>query len=93
MSRCKKCGSGLKWKMLASGKWCPVNPDGTDHWDLCRSITRGAEGPTVVFHMRTKGKGTHVWDSELPPWDESLGAFRGFTKAEMQAEEICRRHP
>lgn len=39
MSQCRKCGGELGWKRQAfSGvlKWVPTNPDGSDHWDLCR---------------------------------------------------------
>lgn len=32
---CKKCGLELAFRKLPSGRWCPMNPDGTDHWDLC----------------------------------------------------------
>ena len=33
---CKKCGLKIKFKMLDSGKHYPVNPDGSDHFDICK---------------------------------------------------------
>jgi len=33
---CRKCGLEIKFKKLDNGKWCPTNPDGSDHWDKCR---------------------------------------------------------
>lgn len=35
---CKKCGLPLAFYRLPNGKACPCNPDGTDHWDLCRTV-------------------------------------------------------
>ena len=32
---CHKCGKPIAFKRLANGKWCPTNPDGSDHWDDC----------------------------------------------------------
>lgn len=31
MKACNKCGQQIDFKKLDSGKWKPVNPDGTDH--------------------------------------------------------------
>jgi hypothetical protein len=36
--RCEKCGEPMGFVKLDNGKWRPVNPDGTDHWDKCREI-------------------------------------------------------
>jgi hypothetical protein len=33
---CEKCDLPLAFIELASGKWRPCNPDGSDHWDVCR---------------------------------------------------------
>lgn len=35
---CEKCGKPMGFTKLANGKWRPCNPDGSDHWDLCRDI-------------------------------------------------------
>lgn len=34
-AKCKKCGGPLAFKRV-SGKLWPMNPDGTDHYDVCR---------------------------------------------------------
>ena len=33
---CEKCDRKLAFRKTASGKWCPCEPDGSDHWDICR---------------------------------------------------------
>lgn len=97
MSSCRKCGGALKWKRLGNGKWSPMNPDGSDHWDLCKSVVRKNGGAVVEFHSRTRGDvskyGDYVWCGDMPPWHTSLGDFRNFTAAEKAAQEVCRRHP
>lgn len=92
MQNCRKCGSALKFKRLRSGKWSPINPDGSDHWDLCKSITRRAQGTEIEYFGRTGGPG-YVWCGPVPPWDESLGDYRCYTDAEMQAREVCVYRP
>lgn len=87
---CRKCGEPLAFRKLSSGKWSPMNPDGSDHWDLCRSITRAGK-PETAPGIPTRGVGvTHVWAGALPPWDESLGEFRDFTAEEKAAGIVCR---
>lgn len=34
MSICKQCGSSVNW-VRRSGRTLCLNPDGSDHWDLC----------------------------------------------------------
>lgn len=87
MSQCRKCGSELGWKRV-KGKWHPTNPDGSEHWDLCKSIVRKSEGVEFEYFGRVGGPG-YVWCGDVAPWDESLGDFRDFTDAEMQAREVC----
>jgi len=90
---CKKCGLPLAFKKLASGKLCPVNPDGSDHWDLCRGVTRDLDSAiTRCIQERglsSSGRPTHVYTGDVPPWDESLGAFRDFTADEIAAGVVC----
>lgn len=38
MSTCQRCGSPLAFTKLPSGKLRPSNPDGSDHFDLCRKL-------------------------------------------------------
>ena len=33
---CGKCNQKIAFFKMANGKWCPCNPDGTDHFDDCR---------------------------------------------------------
>lgn len=39
---CEKCQEPIAFYKItsgkAAGKWCPCNPDGSDHWDLCREV-------------------------------------------------------
>lgn len=35
---CEKCDLPLGFILLDSGKWRPCNPNGSDHWDVCRDI-------------------------------------------------------
>ena len=35
---CEKCDLPLGFVRLDSGKWRPCNPDGSDHWDVCRDV-------------------------------------------------------
>lgn len=87
---CAKCGLPLGFKKLPSGKWCPTNPDGSDHWDLCRETSIAAMTPAERAWLnerdaqRAKGVvtvGKHYHKSKqyrgaIPPWDESLGDFQ-----------------
>ena len=36
MSTCRKCGQPLAFKRNENGKMVPTNPDGSDHFDICR---------------------------------------------------------
>lgn len=73
---CKKCGSAIEFKKNANGKLYPINPDGTDHWDLCRQRTR-ANGPLPTEPPAiTKSEHSKFYESDtVPPRDNSLGDF------------------
>ena len=102
-SICEKCGRPLAFKQLESGKWCPCDPDGSDHWDGCKAIQRrrmgilNADGTVnwKKLHRKdppllTKGRDVRwVWAGAVPPWDESLGEFRKFTMDEMLESAVC----
>jgi hypothetical protein len=67
------------------GKWYPKNPDGSEHWDLCKVTTRAKNPPKAKPVLYTKSKHTHFYpDIKTPPWDDRLGAFRDFTPAEKE---------
>lgn len=79
---CKKCGLLLGFKQLPTGKWCPTNPDGTDHWDLCRETwlknMSAAERKRITDRDREWGKPFLIVgknyrkmpDDGTVPWDE-----------------------
>lgn len=54
MAFCYKCKQPIAFKKLSSGKFCPTNVDGSDHWDLCKSIVnKPYTGPKTQFMGRT----------------------------------------
>lgn len=36
MAICKRCGEVIQWRLTESGKWQPMNPDGSVHFPTCR---------------------------------------------------------
>lgn len=76
-SFCEKCDRPLAFRKLPTGKWCPCEPDGSDHFDICRE--------TQVKLGRCKSQKTHDFDpdvhttypnhkeplysGEAPPWE------------------------
>lgn len=76
-SECRKCGLQIAWKQTESGKWCPTNPDGSDHWDICRAqqfanSKRRVTVGELEFVTEPRGRMPQVPDDGLPPWDESI---------------------
>ena len=63
---CTKCGLKAKW-LSANGKWQLKNPDGTDHYDLCRE-TQGVGKVYVPKLIGITGKDTKIADFEGLPW-------------------------
>lgn len=99
---CSKCGLELGFKRLPSGKWCPTNPDGSDHWDLCRKtrIKNLSPADRAAYERADRLQAlprrtcpmdlTHIYSNpEVPPWDDSLGEFREFTDSEKLAGIVC----
>ena len=88
---CGDCGLELGFKKLTSGKgkgkWCPTNPDGSDHWDTCREeqlkdpvyrkkmerLDKIRGKPVLSFNAKKKGP---FYSGRIPPWDGRLGSFR-----------------
>lgn len=95
---CRKCGLPIAFKKLPSGKFCPTNPDGSDHWDLCKGVDRTFE-VAVARAIREGAAKTYApmqgqqyfYTGDIPPWDESLGAFRDFTPEEIAEGKVCQR--
>jgi hypothetical protein len=81
MKRCMRCKLPLAFKMTPRGKWKPVNPDGSDHWDLCRETVHAAMTPAQRADWERKDEklrkpvvtGRHVeitYEGDVPPWEE-----------------------
>ena len=77
---CRKCGLELGFRKLPSGKWCPTNPDGSDHWDLCRE-TMWKKGLAKPVQEELIGKFTYAvgvaefFDEDWPPWFASKSEY------------------
>lgn len=84
--KCYKCKELVQWRKLPSGKVCPENLDGSDHWDICRekrlqhdpafrakiaTLDKEREKPITTYSKYDK-----LYEGTIPPWDESLGEFR-----------------
>ena len=78
MNICRKCGLEIDFARHPNGKWMPVNPDGSEHWDRCKQEYRKTHPPRRRKPIVTEGKHKIFYpeDSVLPPWDEALGEFR-----------------
>ncbi len=37
LAACRKCNQPIAFRLLASGRYQPTNPDGSDHWDSCNA--------------------------------------------------------
>jgi hypothetical protein len=96
---CRKCRHPIKFiqrDFKGVLKYMPVNPDGTEHWDICRGIVRTPEWATrriaeeeADYPSGWRGKAKYVYIGDVPPWDESLGEFRKFTPAEIATGQVC----
>ena len=102
--KCEACGLPLSFKQLPTGKWCPCNSDGSDHWDSCKTIQRKRMGlinedgslnmerlEALKPALFSRSEVTHVWCGELPPWDELLWEYRNFTAEECMEGIVCQR--
>lgn len=73
---CEKCGEPLAFRKLDNGKWSPMNPDGSDHWDICKRIALKKAGKKLLVHelryMTVPLGKMPLIESEVPPWDESI---------------------
>lgn len=97
---CRKCGAVIIFRRKPGRggelKWWPCNPDGSNHFETCHppyTEAMRAEGqrrhPPVKIPCRTRG--AYFWTGPVPPWDESLGAYREFTEAEKAEGLVCSR--
>jgi len=79
-AKCYKCMEPIGFYKIESGKgagkWAPCNPDGSDHWDLCReeAIKKGLKEPGVDYYFGGRTLGDNFngipYDGDAPPWDK-----------------------
>lgn len=73
-ARCEKCDLPLAFVELAGGKWRPCNPDGSDHWDVCRDVryAKAREGDCVeeVRHLKDPDRVERIvyWNGGRKPF-------------------------
>lgn len=80
--KCNKCGLPITFQKLPSGKYMPVNVDGSSHFELCKETRWNNDALYREKVMRsiaeekpavTVGKlFTTAYNGDIPPWDESL---------------------
>lgn len=60
--KCGDCGGLLAFYKLDNGKYCPCNPDGSDHWDDCREAqVKGTYGIKRTFRCFISGAKTRSY--------------------------------
>ena len=85
MAQCRKCGLAIRFEQRRfSGvlKWYPTNLDGSDHWDICKTMSRREYSTPealeqhcnsvcpVRWTMPKPGGGYRVTFSKPNGWDE-----------------------
>jgi hypothetical protein len=61
VSACKQCGLSVRW-VKAGRRWKCLNPDGSDHWDLCSK--------TRTQRALAEGTPFQAYDGEGVTWQE-----------------------
>lgn len=68
MSVCAGCHAPVEWRRTESGRWTPVDPDGTPHWARCPFAEK--------FRRRRGSRPLRVescsWCHDLNPMTEEL---------------------
>lgn len=90
---CRKCQGPIIFRRNSNGKWEPREVDGSEHWTVCNArvakATPAKEKPPL--YTEPGPDIAHLWSNDaLPPWDESLGAFRNFSAEEVAEGIVCR---
>jgi hypothetical protein len=68
---CKKCGLPIKWSTLPSGKFCPVNPDGSQHFDICNQTRNAGKVYAPIASRWIRGSKYVETESDGSlPWEE-----------------------
>lgn len=70
---CCACRNPIAFKLMDSGKWCPTNPDGSDHWDDCSMAKWQASGgiqyETAGVHTGKNFKKNYDKTNNTVPWE------------------------
>ena len=69
---CIKCSLPLGFIKLPNGKWRPCNPDGSDHWDLCRDVRYAL---AMTGQIRTSESLTKAYRRVVTYWDGGIKPF------------------
>lgn len=76
-AKCRKCTGPIAFKQLPSGKWCPVEVDGSAHFDICKTnqvrLGLAIHGPTEQTIGRSGpfvGSKKNLWNGKGVPWEE-----------------------
>jgi hypothetical protein len=83
---CGDCGLPLAFYRLPNGKACPCNPDGTDHWDLCRDVryAKAKQGELVTRRDRKGGGYVKQWEgAAAKPFKVKVSAGRRRSRLEI----------
>lgn len=96
---CDKCEEPLAFRLIpegqrGAGKWMPCNPDGSDHFDICREVAirkglRSASSGASPPKMSVSCYKGPTWRGDVPPWDPSLSK----EWRPMTAEEVVEQYP
>ena len=82
MAICNKCNLPIKFAKTHTGKWMPVNVDGSEHWGDCKRTTN--IGKNLVM-MKSSGwiRGAEFVEqpfSQIPPWEDIYDEIPEFIK-------------
>jgi hypothetical protein len=72
MAECNKCGASIVFNKNKNDKWVPANPDGSDHWDDCKSKARKKDASNSTPKLMAVTKATILTlpkDGVGLPWD------------------------
>lgn len=62
---CGKCDLPMGFIELPNGKWRPCNPDGSDHWDVCRDVryakAKSGELREVTKRLKDPARTETIW--------------------------------
>ena len=66
MSRCNRCGEIIVYDVMPNGKFRPINPDGSEHFDLCSKRQSDIAIDGAVYREYHEKNGKVVGQYEKP---------------------------